>query len=160
MLHETSQFQIQSHELDNFNQWHQQPTSDSSHMISNQNYQMPAAATALTTNQQTATSYLANADQLGMMYSHPQDTTTSLLPQISTPQVNVSANNYMGQQQQQEGGVVMHVVGPDSAQIASTSDESDDLNDPNVSSLHFTLFINKNFTRNNFMNCIIIINCV
>jgi hypothetical protein len=143
MLNEPTQFQIQSHDLnnmtDNFNQWHQQPTSDS-HMISNQNYQMPAAATTLTTNQQTATSYLANADQLGMMYSHTQDN-SSLLPQIS-PQVNVSGNNYMGQQTTQGGGVVVvqrggiSVVTPDSIPTsASTSDESDDLNDPNVSIL-------------------------
>lgn len=130
MLHESTQFQLQPHELnmtDSYNQWHQQPTSDS-HMMSNQSYQMPAAAANVTANQQTATSYLANADQLGMMYSHAQDT-SSLLPQIS-PQVNVTGNNYIGQTTpaSQEGIIVQGLEA-----AALTSDESDDLNDPNVS---------------------------
>jgi hypothetical protein len=128
---------------DSYNQWHQQPTSNS-HMISNQNYQMPAAATTLTTSQQTTTSYLANADQLGMMYSHGQDN-SSLLPQQISPQVNVTANNYMGQQ----GGVVVQGVSTDPTTTTSTSDESDDLNDPNVSYIiggHFFLIFPNSIT--------------
>lgn len=135
MLNETATYPMQaSHELhmtDAFN-WHQQPTSDS-HMMSNQNYQMPVVAA---TNQQTATAYLTNADQLAM---YAGTATGPLLqqhqPQIP-PQMNVVGNNYMGQpgvvQQQQPvmQGVAAIIV---KATGAMSADDTDALNDPNVS---------------------------
>jgi hypothetical protein len=128
MLDEPTQYQLQaSHELhmtDTFN-WHQQPTSDS-HMMSNQSYQMPAAAT-----EPAPTAYLTNADQLSMMYTGPAS--NQLLqqhqPQIS-PQMNVVGNNYMGQQQPGMQGAAAIIVKPAGA---LSGDDNDALNDPNVS---------------------------
>lgn len=132
LLHEPTQYQMQaSHELnmtDNYN-WHHQPTSDS-HMMSNQSYQMPAAASTVASNQQSTTAYLTNADQLSMLFTATNN--NPLLqqhqPQIS-PQMNVTGNNYMGQSatlgvQGMQGDAVAKTTGTSNADNSGLNDRS------------------------------------